>query len=175
MLGLPAGRYLIREEGREEPSDVLVISTDGEPKPRGRVFGKKVRWHPAREESEDITFPLTTATVIDATPLGEAAEAEKWLAEDVDAEDEVAHAIGVLERAVEAAREERGTSGEYLTVPSPYEAVITRIGYGTGEETAYGRFTDAFSHPMLRPDRQKRELDMDLQVRIAERLSGKRQ
>ena len=79
-LGLEDGRYLARSrEATGEPERVLVVRVVAAPEPpRRRLSRAKPR--PSAAGAEPATVPLTTLTVITATPLGDADSAERWLA-----------------------------------------------------------------------------------------------
>lgn len=174
-LGLADGRYLARSEPGGEES-VLVVQTLGAPRPSGR---RRRRPHPADPEAEARPLPLTRATAIRAhTPFADRPEAERWLDAATEAEDTadvlVFEGISLLNRALHAqAVAAADPHGQTL---SPERAIAVRIGYGSGEETADGRFAaareiDVWASGASR--RRRRDEDLRPQARLAALLGGR--
>lgn len=170
-LPLADGRYLA--DGEET---VLVVKRLGAAAVTSR---RRRRTRSAAAEPEPGPVSLTRVTVIRASaPLDGQAEAARWLDEACEAEDTVEalaeEAIAPLNRALHAhavaAADPRGRE----LAPEAAERVL--IGYGSGEETAGGRFADArkvdLSHqPTSR--RRRREEELRPQERMAGVLRGR--
>jgi hypothetical protein len=112
---------------------VLVLSTLGAPQ-RARLRGSRAR---SISAAEPEPVPTSRATIVSATPLSSPAA---WLA-DLDLEGEVASAVSVLNRALRAHR--AAAADPYVAEVSRERALVVRVGYGSGEEVADGRFGEA--------------------------------
>jgi hypothetical protein len=171
-LGPDDGRYLIRA-GSGEAEHVLVV---------GGVTGLAVaarrgrrRRRRAREASADAPeLPVTRMTVIQPDPHPGPEEAEEWLdelrASPERADGLVATAHALVNRAMHAHR---------LATQDPYAggvplalALVTRVGYGTGDEVADGSFTDAVEIPPDPGPRGRAEA-LRPQERLAAALGGR--
>ncbi|HEX5525680.1 MAG TPA: hypothetical protein VFX44_00615 [Solirubrobacterales bacterium] len=125
---------------------------------------------------------MTRATAIRAfAPFPDEKEAARWLDEACEAEDTVdvlaAEAISLLNRALHAQAVSAADS-RARTELSPEGAERVLIGYGSGEETAHGRFrearqVDVRSH--LGSRRRQREEELRPQERVAAVLRGREQ
>jgi hypothetical protein len=144
---------------------VLVISTLGAPERRrvGRRRPKSV----SSADAEPV--PTTRATVVRAAPFADAEEAAGWLAE-ADLEAEADAAVLVLNRALHSHRV--AAADPYVTEVSPERALIVRIGYGSGEEVADGRFGEAVELPRSGRRRARRSMEAP-EERFAALLSGR--
>ena len=94
--------------------------------------------------------PVTRLTVIEPDPLPGAPDAaEEWLTGMRDAPEEadglVAEALVIVNRAMHA--HQLATQDPYGGGIPAAMALVTRVGYGTGDELADGRFTDAIEVP----------------------------
>jgi hypothetical protein len=170
-LPLADGRYLA--DGEET---VIVLKRTKAPAASGR---RRRRARSASDDSEPAPVTLTRATVIRASaPLADQAEAARWLDEACEAEDTIEvlaeEAIAPLNRALHAhavtAADPRGR--EF----SPEGAERILIGYGSGEETADGRFSDARQidlAPRASSRRRQREQELQPQERVAGVLRGR--
>jgi hypothetical protein len=156
---------------------VLVVDTAGAP----AVTAPRRRRRPRRSEAEPdrSTLPLTRATAIRAfAPFEDAAEAARWLDEASEAEDTVdvllGEAIALLNRALHAQAVAAADPGAALVL-DPESAIATRIGWGSGEETAYGRHRDAreVDAGPTGSRRRRREQDLRPQERVAALLGGR--
>lgn len=148
------GRYLARESGEEEAQRVLIVETLEAP-PRGR------------------------ATVVRAfEPFESEEEATRWLEEAAATEGTldalVAEGATLLNRALHA---QAAASGDpRLCEASAERAARVRIGYGSGEELAAGRFTavrDVDLGGAGRSRRRRREEELRPQARVAAVLGGR--
>lgn len=100
-------------------------------------------------ETDTPSVPVTRLTVIRPGTLGDHDAAETWLrgleASPESADELVAGGVRVVNRALHAHR--LATQDPYAGGVSPALALATRVGYGTGDELADGRFTDAVELP----------------------------
>lgn len=171
-LGVGDGRYLARDD--EGAQSVLVVETLGAPAPAGR------RRRRAREADPDAAphpLPLSRATAIRAyEPFDSAEAAAGWLTGAVEAEAVdalVAEAAHLLNRALHA--QATATADPYGQEISPQRAVLVRIGCGSGEDVASGRFSVAREVDVRggSPRRRRREEELHPQERVAAVLGGR--
>jgi hypothetical protein len=142
---------------------VLVLTTLGAPQ-RARLGARGPR---PVEEAEPEPVPTSRATVVHARPLAEPGAA--WLAA-ADLESEVEGAIGVLNRALRAHR--AAAADPYVAEVSADRALVVRIGYGSGEEVADGRFMEARELPRFTQRRARRSMEAP-EERFAALLGGR--
>ncbi len=162
LLGPPDGRYLVRPAADALVESVLVLSTVGAPQ-RARLGSRRPR---PVEDAEPEPVPTARATVVSITPL---ASPDGWLAElDVDAE--VESGLGVLNRALRAHRV--ATADPYVSEVSRERALVVRVGYGSGDEVADGRFGEAVELPRVAGGRVKRSMEAP-EERFAALLGGR--
>jgi hypothetical protein len=176
-LPLADGRYLASSaEGGDET--VLVLQRIGAPAlaERRRRLGR-----PVPADPEPAPLALTRATVIRAaSPFEDQAQAARWLDEACEAEDAAealaTEAIAILNRALHA--QAVAAADPYGRQLTPERAERVLLGYGSGEETADGRFTDARQvdlAPRAGSRRRKREEELRPQERVAAVLRGREQ
>ncbi|HET9593456.1 MAG TPA: hypothetical protein VFP17_11130 [Solirubrobacterales bacterium] len=174
-LPLGDGRYLAgSDEGAEET--VLVLQRIGAP-PLGERRRRRAR--SARAGAEPEPLALTRATVVRAaTPFEDQADAARWLDQACEAEEAVdglaAEAVSTLNRALHA--QSVAAADPYGRELSPEGAERVLLGYGSGEEVADGRFTDARQVdlvPRSASRRRRREEDLRPQERVAAVLRGR--
>lgn len=177
-LPLPDGRYLVRPPGEPEADpDVLALRTLGaERSSSRRRRGKPV---PLEREPGASPLPLSRLTLIKALPFEDEEAAADWLRQ-VGSDDELAASL-----TAEAARTaNRALLAHRVAAPDAYaadlhpqEAVSVRFGYGSGQEVAEGRWSEALELP----DSQRRGLRAQVmdgvgaQERIAAVLGGRDQ
>lgn len=153
----------------------MVVETVAAP-PSPRRRRRKPR--PAEPDAEPVATPLARVTAVRAAePFESGEEAARWLAatladeESIDAA--VAEALALLNRALHThaiaatdplIRELRGE-----------QATAVRIGHGSGEEVAAGRFAEAHEVDLRggRHPRRRREEDLRPQERVAAVLGGR--
>jgi hypothetical protein len=175
-LPLADGRYLAGSgEGAGEEEWVLVVKTVGAPAAPER----RRRRRGPEPDAEPPPLPLTRVMAIRASsPLAGPAEAARWLDEtgkQADAAEALAAAaIAPLNRALHAhAVAAEDPHGREL---SPLQAERVLIGYGSGEETAHGRFADGRQvdlAPRASSRRRRREEELQPQERVAAVLRGR--
>jgi hypothetical protein len=180
-LPLADGRYLAgagADEGGEEATggqSVLVLKRIGAPLEVGR---RKRRGRRNEPDEEPQPLPLTRVTAIRASsPFEGQAEAARWLDEACGADDRIealaSEAIAPLNLALHAqAVAAADPQGRQF---SPEQAERVLIGYGSGEEAADSRYTDA-RQVDLSPRtsrRTRREEELRPQERVAGVLRGR--
>ena len=157
----------MRRYAGDEAQQVVVI--DGLEAPRRARFGGR-RARVAAPGAAPVE--VTRATVVAAEQLPDAARAEAWLAAaaGTGAEAVCAGALAVLNRALHARRVALADplGGEVAAG----HALVTRVGYGTGEEVSEGVWTAARDLPAA-PARVKREAALRPQERFAALLAGR--
>jgi len=170
-LGPDPGRYVVRRYAGDDARQVIVIGGIDAPR-RSRRPGGAARRR-ARAAAEDATpVEVTRATVVDADRLDGEDAADAWLKRAAGSEQDavVAGALAVLNRALHARRIAaadlfRGEIADTL-------ALVTRIGYGTGEQVAEGEWTSA--RDLAAPHAGGgREAALRPQERFAALLSGR--
>ena len=165
LIGLPDGRYLAREG---ESDRVLIVKSLDAPRPAGR---SRRRPRPVDPELPE-TVPLTRVTVAGSERFEERTSALRWLeATAGDAERrsaQVRAATRLLNRALNALR--AAARDPLVQDTGATRALAIRIGFGSGEELAEGRWTEARALP---PPRRGRLDDVDPQTRVAAVLAGR--
>jgi hypothetical protein len=112
---------------------------------------------------------ISRATVIDvADPLDGADRAAAWLKRAGEAD--VAEGLAVLNRALHAHR--IATTDPYAHGVSRADALVTRVGYGAGEQVADGQWADAREVPDPGPRRRRMRIPA-AQGRLAALLTGR--
>jgi hypothetical protein len=165
-LGPDPGRYPVRLFAGDDVREIVVIGGYEAPR-RSLLPRRRRRAHSEREPSVE-PVEVTRATVVDATPLYDRDAAEAWLERAVGDEDTVAHALVVLNRAVAGHRV--ASADPLLADADPGRALVTRVGYGLGEQVAEGTWEAARVLPAP-PERRRRALVP--QQRLAALLSGR--
>jgi hypothetical protein len=175
-LPLADGRYLARDLGPMGEESVLVLQTTGAP-PAGRRRRRRPKRADAGAEAKPLT--LTRATAIRAfSPFPEEAAAARWLDEACEAEDTVDvlvdEGLGLFNRALHAhtLASANPSSRSELSIDAA-ERIL--IGYGSGEETAVGRFRNArqVDAGPGSSSRRRREEELRPQERVAAMLGGR--
>jgi hypothetical protein len=169
-LGPDDGRYLRRTRQGGEPERVIVLGTLGAPQ-RRLLRGKK----PAPVEAAAAASPVPTAraTLIRPEAFGSAEEAERWLERlrrdegALDAEvDDAARELNAILRAHRAA-----AADPYVREVSRAVANAVRVGYGSGDLVADGRYGAAYDLPPAARRVRRAEAMAPLE-RLAAVLSG---
>ena len=175
-LALADGRYLARDSEGRGDERVLVVETLGAPRPPSK---RRHRPRVADAESPVAPLPLARATAVRAfKPFDREQDATRWLDQAVEAEDSVdalvAEGIDLLNRALHAhATTSADPHGHELR---PERAVTVRIGYGSGEEVAAGRFSAAHEVDVWAAEasrRRRRSESLRPQERTAAVLGGR--
>ena len=164
MIGLPEGRYLVREDETER---VLIVQVPGARRAERRIRrrGKPV------EPGELERVPVTRVTVT-GERVADAAEGDAWLDQVMRSSErapaEVREATRVVNRALSALR--AGAGDPLVQEIGASRALAIRIGHGTGDDLVGGRWTAARELPRRRPGRLD---DVDPQSRVAAVLAGR--
>lgn len=176
-LALPDGRYLAREGGGEADQRVLVVETLAAPAPARR---RRRRPKDAQPGAEPAPLPLARITAVRAQePFESEADAAGWLERTVAAEEAidtaVAEAIGLLNRALHA--QGVAAADPLWDELRPVRATKLRIGHGSGEEVAAGRFSEARDVDVQggAGSRRRRDEELRPQERLAAVLNGREQ
>lgn len=163
-LGLPEGRYLVREG---EVERVLIVQELGASRPKRRG-GRRIK---VVEPSDPAEVPVTRVTVTGAT-FEDAGEGSAWLSRaTADRErgaEEVRIATRIVNRALSALR--AAARDPLVQDIGATRAMSIRIGHGSGDELAEGRWTEAKEIP--RPRRGRLD-DVEPQSRVAAVLAGR--
>jgi hypothetical protein len=151
---------------------VLVLRTLGAPQ-RRLLSGRKGR---SVDSADPEPVPTSRATLVAPEPFGGGEdEARAWLQ---DLRGDKDRAAEELDRAVR--RLNRGLHAQRVSSADPYArdvaadgALVVRIGYGSGEEAADGRFAEAWELPRERR-RTRRSMEAP-EERFAAILGGRDQ
>ena len=162
-LGPQAARYVLRDNADEAQLRVLVLSTLGAPE-RRRLRAKRAKKATSAEPSPVTT---TRATVIRGHPTPEA-QAKAWVK---DPARHVAGELAVLNRVLALHRVAAADPG--VREATLDQALVVRVGYGTGEEVADGRWSEAVEPPPGKVTRRMREASLRPQERLAALLGGR--
>jgi hypothetical protein len=156
----------VRRYAGDEAQQIVVIAGIEAPR-RSRLAGRRPR--PA--EPGPAPVEVTRATVIAAGALEGEERAEAWLREATGrAESTVADALAVLNRALHARR--IAAADPYAGEVTARHALVTRVGYGTGDQVAEGVWTAARELPVEAP-RVAREAALRPQERFAALLAAR--
>ena len=151
QLGVPDGRWMVREQGSGEVERVVVLTTTQAPRadrrPRRRDHA------PVPPEVQPATVPVTRVTLIAAQPFGDQDAAQAWLAR-LDGEHETDLAFASLNRLLAAHRV--AAADPYVHEVGPGQALALRAGFGLGEQVAEGRWLQAREISVAKPHRWRR-------------------
>jgi hypothetical protein len=167
-LGPDPGRYPVRRFAGDDVRQIVVIGAYEAPARVPRV--RRTRRPRPADASPPASVDVTRATVIDAVAMESAAAAEAWLQRAVgsDSADVRAGALAVLNRAVAGHRV--AATDPFVADADPARALVTRIGYGRGEEVAEGEWEVARQLP---PTVARTSRVLVPQQRLAALLSGR--
>jgi hypothetical protein len=157
LLGPSDGRFIVRSAPNAEPDRVLVLGTLGARERRGLLRGRRGQ---AVEESGPEPVPTARATAIHPEPFPSAEEAGSWLSslrsDGSAAGAELAAALAYLNAALHAHR--AAAADPHARDVSARQALVARIGYGSGDQVAEGRYAEAWELPGERA-RAKRSME----------------
>jgi hypothetical protein len=165
LLGPADGRYVLRDAGDDAALRIVVLKELGAPEMR-LVPRRRRRARAVEPEPAPAAVRTTRATIIRGVPVGEA-EAAEWLK---DAGERVPEELAVLRRVVHLHRLSAADHG--VREPALDQALAVRVGYGSGDEVADGRWTEAVE-PGEPRERVKREAALRPQERLAALLGGR--
>jgi hypothetical protein len=170
LLGPGDGRYMVREATDEQPETVLVLSTLAAPE-RRRLRGRRGR---IVERAAPEPVPTSRATVVRTEPFTTAEHGELWLAalrDDNERRDaELDRALTVLNGALHAYRVAR--ADPYVRDVAADQALVVRIGFGSGDDAVGGRYRQAWELPHAGVTRVRRTMEAP-EERFAALLSGR--
>lgn len=154
---------------------MLVLRQTGAP-----VARKRRRNRGAQADGGATAVTVTRVTAIRAfSPFDDEEEAARWLEEACEAEDTVevlvAEGLALLNRALHAQAVASGSPNSRNELAAE-QAERVLIGYGSGEEAADGRFTEAREadlSPRRSSRRRRREEELRPQERVAAVLRGR--
>jgi hypothetical protein len=166
-VGLEDGRYLARE-----PERVLVVGVANAPSPPRRRLGR-AKPRDADPAAPAQAVPVTTLTAIRTEELGDEAAARAWLTalrDDPEAiAAELSRALQLINVAVHAHR--AAALDPQIPDVGAGGALAVRVGFGTGDELAEGRYSEAIEIP--HSERRRRAELLRPQERVAEVLGGR--
>ena len=167
-LGPDPGRYPVRRFAGDDVREIVIVG--GLEAPRRSLRPRRRERARAAAAPELEPVEVTRATVIDAAPLYERDAAEAWLARAAGEESDavVAGALAVLNRAVAGHRV--AAADPLVADADPARALVTRVGYGSGEQVADGDWESA---RVLPPPPARRSRAVVPQQRLAALLSGR--
>jgi hypothetical protein len=174
-LGLDDGRYLVRGTGGEadENETVLVVQTMGAPAAGRRPPRRRRRARRADPGDAPPEVPITRLTVIPTRTQSHdeaASELTALTGDPAAAEEAVLEGLRQANHVVRAHRiANQDPYGQEIGRLTPLAA---RVGFGTGDELADGRWSEALDVPS--PERRRRRADaLRPQERLAELLAGR--
>lgn len=145
-LGPEPGRHTIREQLGEPPAYVLVIDLLGAQ--QRRLLPRRRRATPAAPEPPPEPVVTSRATLVDAAALDGYEAAAAWLA-DADLDALAASALVRLNRVLHAHRV--AAADPYAREVARSQALVVRVGFGSGERVADGGWERARELPRPSP------------------------
>jgi hypothetical protein len=148
---------------------VLIVQELDAPRPQRRGRRRPAPVAPGEPEQVPVTRVTVTGVVLDGEDAG-----STWLKEMVGdrkrGAEEVREATRIVNRALSALRAE--ARDPLVQEIGATKALAIRMGHGTGDELAEGRWTEASQLPLPRRGRLD---DVDPQSRVAAVLAGRDQ
>lgn len=161
---MPEGRYLVREGEAER---VLIVQELDAPRTQRRGRRRPRTVDPGEPEQVPVTRVTVTGVVLDGAEAGSA-----WLKETIRdrkrGTEQLRDATRIVNRALSALRAE--ARDPLVQEVGATKALAIRIGHGTGDELAEGRWTEASQLP---PARRGRLDEVEPQSRVAAVLAGR--
>jgi hypothetical protein len=147
------------------------VQTFGTPHPARRPRRRR-KAKPVEPPAEPETVPVTRVTVAEAAPFETPEAAAAWLERtlnDGKALNEAAReAVDLLNVALGALRD--AANDPLIGDVGVTNALVVRLGFGSGEELADGHWTEARQLPAPAPRRHEQ---LDPQRQVANRLAGR--
>ena len=167
--GPEPGRYVVRRFAGDDARQVLIVG--GLQAPRRRRLARRPRPRATPPGDGPATVEVTRVTVVSATAHDDERAARAWLAHatGAGAEAVTGEALALLNRAIHGHR--IAAADPYVTELGPAGALVTRVGYGTGEQVAEGEWEVARELPPAAAGRPGRALPP--QERLAALLAGR--
>lgn len=163
--GPPAGRYVVREHLGEPPGHVVVVRELSAPERR------RPRRRPRSEASDPAPreVPTWRITIIDARALP-GTDAADWLRRA----DHAAVAADAIRRLTRVLHLHRIAAADPRSRDlSPEQALVVRVGYGSGEQVADATWDAAVVLPAPREPKRPRSAALRPQERLAALLGGR--
>jgi hypothetical protein len=168
-LGPDPGRYVVRRFAGDDARQVVIIAGIEAPRRRRRSGRRAVR---AEAGAGPPPVEVTRATVISTDPLpDDDRSAREWLANAAgeQALQTVGEALRLLNLAVHGHR--LAAADPYVAEVGSHQAIAVRVGYGSGEQVADGRWEAARELPPA--DHKGTRLASSPQERLGALLSGR--
>jgi hypothetical protein len=169
-LGPEPGRYVVRRFAGDDARQVVVIAGIEAPRRRRMSSRRAARAEPGAGPPPPVE--VTRATVISTDPLpDDDAGAKAWLAAAAGerALQTIADALRLLNLTVHGHR--LAAADPYVAEVCTGQAIAVRIGYGSGEQVADGRWEAASELPP--GDQRPRRLALSPQERLGALLGGR--
>jgi hypothetical protein len=168
QLGPDDGRYVLRPDGEPDAqvSHVIVLTTLGAPQ-RRRLGARR----PRDAGSDPGPAPVATgrATIVSsAEPLAGPTAAQSWL--HGAGEDDLEAGLLALNRMLSTFR--RVAADPYAVPVGRHQLIAARVGYGTGDHVAQGRWEQAVELPPPTRSRRRAEV-LAPQARLAATLGAR--
>ena len=160
----------MRSEQGGPPDAVLVLRTLGAPE-RRRFRGRRGR---EVEQAEPEPVATARATVVRPEPFPSRDEAEAWLAKLRDDRDAARDALDAAVRRLNGALHAHriAAADPYVREVSADHSLVVRIGFGSGDHVADGRFASAWELPRESRGRRRRSVEAP-EERFAAILGGR--
>jgi hypothetical protein len=170
-LGLDDGRYLLRSDQEERAETVVVVQSLGGAAPARRPRRRRPRRVEPGGDPPEV--PFTRLTVITAERSEREAAARELQRAAGDAEAAEASVAAGLQAVNAVLRSHRVATHDPYGHEIGREATLAaRLGYGTGEGLAEGRWEEAVEVPY--PERRRRRAEaLRPQERLAAVLAGR--
>ena len=173
-MGPDDGRYLVRDAGGAAEHVLVVGGLTGLAVGFRRGRRRRERPRTAERDGGAPEVPVTRLTVIRPAGFGDSGDAGRWLAETAASEDDreqlIDEALAVVNRALHSHGLATADPGQgQLSAGAP---LVTRIGFGTGDELADGRWSEAVEVP-AGTRRLRRAEALRPQERLAAALGGR--
>lgn len=126
------------------------------------------------EQGDAPELPVRRLTYALSERFEDAESADRWLSgAKADADQPIARTLAVINRAIDAYRAAAGDPA--IHEPGNDDLLTVRLGYGTGDEIAASRWSEAVKLPPERRAKRRRPGTEDIrpQQRLAAILSGK--
>ena len=169
ILGPEPGRYVIREHLGEGVRWILVLRTLGAPE-RRLLAARRARRRDVAPTPPPEGVPTSRASLIDTNALPGSDAAARWL-ESADLIELANEAMARCNRVLQAHR--IATADPYLREVALGQALVVRVGYGSGERVADGHWEHARELPRAPAGAGLRRVALRPQERLSALLAGR--
>jgi hypothetical protein len=156
----------VRDHADEGALRVVVLSTLGAPE--RRLLPGRRRWRSAAAEPPPTPVPTSRATVIRGEPAADEESARAWMR---DPQRHTVEELVVLNRVLHLHRV--AAADHAVREVGLGHALAVRVGFGSGEEVAYGRWADALEPPRAVEGAVRRPTALRPHERLGALLAGK--